>query len=306
MRSFISEASRLLRAACNGTKENPVSEGDQVLDRFYVSECLAGAILDGRPFFAGRLGWLECTALGSWEQNGKLEPGLMDRLVSNAGLFPREQSVFDSFRRSYLDALQSVDLLGLLQSPMEAEVVARFAVGSLKCEIGCLEPYLAPNPWSRALEGKRVLVVHPFVQSIQSQYLENRAAIFANPEVLPEFELICLKPPQTIAGNKDGFSNWPEALEITKGKIADSEFDVAILGCGAYGFPLAAFVKSLGKVAIHLGGATQLLFGILGKRWTDVPGYKPIFRALRRDAWIHPTEDERPPGWQKIENGCYW
>ena len=80
------------------------------------------------------------------------------------------------------------------------------------------------------------------------------------------------------------------------------EFDVAILGCGAYGMPVGAHVKKIGKVAIHMGGATQLLFGVSGKRWRD----QPAFRAIMTDAWRPPLEIERPPGWETIEDGCYW
>ena len=39
-------------------------------------------------------------------------------------------------------------------------------------------------------------------------------------------------------------------------------FDIALIGCGAYGFPLAAFVKGIGKKAVHIGGPLQLFFGI--------------------------------------------
>jgi hypothetical protein len=35
------------------------------------------------------------------------------------------------------------------------------------------------------------------------------------------------------------------------------EFDVALIGAGAYGLPLAACVKRLGKKAIHMGGVTK-------------------------------------------------
>ena len=41
--------------------------------------------------------------------------------------------------------------------------------------------------------------------------------------------------------------------------IAEIDFEVALIGCGAYGLPLAAHVKRLGKKAVHLGGATQNL-----------------------------------------------
>ena len=33
--------------------------------------------------------------------------------------------------------------------------------------------------------------------------------------------------------------------------------------------PLAAFIKSIGKKAVHLGGSTQILFGIKGERWDE-------------------------------------
>lgn len=40
-------------------------------------------------------------------------------------------------------------------------------------------------------------------------------------------------------------------------KIKQIDFDVCIIGCGAYGLPLAAFVKRMGKQAIHLAGGTN-------------------------------------------------
>lgn len=43
------------------------------------------------------------------------------------------------------------------------------------------------------------------------------------------------------------------------------DYDICLIGCGAYGFPLAAHAKRKGKKAVHLGGALQLLFGIKGK-----------------------------------------
>ena len=52
-------------------------------------------------------------------------------------------------------------------------------------------------------------------------------------------------------------------------EIDKHDYEVCLIGCGAYGLPLAAHVKKQGKKAIHIGGALQLLFGIMGKRWID-------------------------------------
>ena len=126
---------------------------------------------------------------------------------------------------------------------------------------------LYQQPWTAQLQGKRVLVIHPFAKTIESQYANHRARLFADPTVLPEFELKTLLPPQTIAGNADGYASWFDALAQTCERIGRESYDVALIGAGAYGLPIAAFVKSEGRQAVHLGGATQLLFGIKGRRW---------------------------------------
>ena len=61
--------------------------------------------------------------------------------------------------------------------------------------------------------------------------------------------------------------------------------DIVILGCGAYGFPLAAMLKNAGKQVIHLGRATQILFGIKGNRWNA----HPVISKLFNEKWSTPS-----------------
>lgn len=77
------------------------------------------------------------------------------------------------------------------------------------CELGSLEPWFSDYPWSAALKGKKVLVIHPFSETIQKQY-KNREYIFPNTEILPEFELQTLKAVQTIAGEMGSRWTVPE------------------------------------------------------------------------------------------------
>lgn len=44
----------------------------------------------------------------------------------------------------------------------------------------------------------------------------------------------------------------------------------------------------MGKKAIHMGGATQMLFGIKGKRWEDEYG------EFMNEHWIRPSKEETP------------
>ena len=88
-----------------------------------------------------------------------------------------------------------------------------------------------------------------------------------------------------------------------KRDIEKIDFDIAIVGCGAYGMNLGAFIKrDLGKSVLHLGGMLQLLFGIKGKRWEADPRYN----ALYTDSWTRPLQHEVPSANARIENGCYW
>ena len=154
--------------------------------------------------------------------------------------------------------------------------------------------------FSSCLANKKVLVIHPFEETIKSQY-QKRELLFDNKDILPKFELKTIKAVQSIADSKNlPYSDWFEALESMKRQIDNTDFDIAIIGCGAYGIFLADYVKSLGKKAIHLGGATQLLFGIIGKRWEDE--YKMTFNKH----WVRPSDSEKPIGFDKVENGCYW
>ena len=165
-----------------------------------------------------------------------------------------------------------------------------------------LEPFFAPNPWTRALEGKKILVVHPFTETIEKQY-NKRELIFEN-NLLPAFELKTIKAVQSIAGTKTEYASWFEALESMKNKISNTDYDICIIGAGAYGLPLAAHVKRIGKKSIHLGGVTQLLFGIIGRRWEDFLFWP--YKNLFNKHWIRPGETEKPIGAEKVEDACYW
>ncbi|CAF4657494.1 unnamed protein product, partial [Rotaria sp. Silwood2] len=101
------------------------------------------------------------------------------------------------------------------------------------------EPYYYKEPWSRFLENKKVLVIHPFEKTIQNQY-KNHHLLFADKNVFPSFELKTLKAVQSLANNPTEFNTWFDALDYMKSAISKIDFDIAIIGAGAYGLPLAA------------------------------------------------------------------
>ena len=124
-----------------------------------------------------------------------------------------------------------------------------------------------------------------------------------NKSVLPKFKSFeTIRAMQTIAGTDSNFTDWFEALNAMKSEMDKKDFDVVIIGCGAYGFPLAAHAKRIGKKAIHLGGPTQMLFGIKGKRWVENDDFKAIINKY----FVFPSDTDKIKNASKVKDGCYW
>lgn len=220
-------------------------------------------------------------------------------LKNNAGFFSNSVPNIERFCELMIDCMPNLDIL---MSWVGGENLVREHFMDAKiAPLESLEPYYYSPPWTRALAGKKILVVHPYENTIREQY-KKRDLLFEDKDILPEFELKTIKSVQSIAGQSVEFRDWFEALDHMKKQISEVDFDIAIIGCGAYGFPLASYVKDLGKKAVHMGGVTQILFGIRGRRWDDVP----IVSSLYNEHWVRPNASETPANATNVEGGCYW
>lgn len=222
-----------------------------------------------------------------------------------AGFFPDETSYLERYSERMIDDAKSLDVLltwfGWEPLLIDIESDKMGFVGLQEAE-----PWWQKNPWTRYLERKKVLVVHPYAELIQRQYA-NRDKLFNNKAVLPDFDLKILKAVQSIGGTVNGYSNWFDALKWMEDEMDKIDYDVALIGCGAYGFCLAAHAKRSGRKAIHLGGALQLLFGIKGSRW-EKKDYHPVFdySTIFNNYWVRPDDSYRPKKAERFENACYW
>ena len=235
---------------------------------------------------------------------------LMKFMQSNAGFFPSTEDNLMKFGEMMVEDSKQLDILGSWL-PDEKTMITSFNLNLTKVTLLALEPYWSKNPWSRILEGKKVLVIHPFASLIEQQYKEKRELLFVDKQVLPKFDLKTIKAVQSLGGDCE-YSDWFEALSSMKKQMDATDYDIVLLGCGAYGFPLAAHAKRMGKQAVHLGGALQLLFGIRGKRW-DNPNYgiqefgkQNTYKTLFNDSWVYPSASYIPSNAKQVEGGCYW
>lgn len=288
-------------------KDKIVIANERIQTAEEISLCIRDLILSGKPFLAGRFGANELSAVKTFDFEVASKYAVsMHYLCTGAGFFPKDQECGHRFMELMLASIPEADIMGIWMLPFESYYLNKYGKKNLKTTyLLDLEPWSAPeNPWSAALKGKKVLLIHPFAETIESQY-KNREKIFPGTSILPEFELKTLKAVQTVAGEKDDrFATWFDALNWMYEEALRIDFDVAIIGCGAYGFPLAAKLKQAGKQAIHLAGATQLLFGIKGKRWEeDAFAY---VRKFFNDDWVYPSDEDKPKQAFKVEDGCYW
>lgn len=261
----------------------------------------------------GRLGFTEGRLIGNclstfYDRSVDIEA------VTESGVFPCSKLTTLSCASEQLNALNSTDILGIWPVPYLCKSL-RFSNSRAKIidleTLNILNVFnKSKDYWSKALLDQKILVVSPFKKTILNNY-QNKLKIPFLDEILPNLNsLKVIKAPFgsfSVTNKNNNFSekSWFLNLNDLKIKIAKEQFDICILGCGAYGFPLASFVKTnLNKKALHLGGTHQLLFGIKGGRWLKEKKYNSIKKYLLK--WQPPLLEEMPVHPSKaIEIGAY-
>lgn len=234
------------------------------------------------------------------------------RLHNTGGLFPIRRHVFDRFCREYEISLRSMDVLAQWQHGQDYEGVleryalSRFAPKAFRVGLYTLIHFLNPPiSWLTDLANLRWLVIHPFEKTIRAQLphlsflgtFPNSCASALHQRAL---DTHFLPPPQFSYMVPPLHRDWFHALEEMKKRMENQrdQFDIALIGAGAWSLPLAAHAKAIGKKGIHLGGSLQLLFGIKGGRFEKW--------GLYNDRWIRPLPEDCPNNFTRMEKGAYW
>lgn len=324
---FTLKALRKLYAKTFGGYQLPPLQREENPDK--ASEMIYNLLSDDKPCMIARFGSTEMSAIinylgvnsqqhSVWRFIQGKQPewwwnkNIMIQMQQWSGFFPPTPENMQRFGEMMIEDAKEVDLLG---SWIKDEIYIHDYISTSRIvHLRLLEPFWTNQvPWTKTLEGKKILVVHPFAHLILKQYTEKRTLLFNNPNILPLFDLQVIQAVQSLGGENNGFHDWFEALQWMKNEIDKVDYDICLIGCGAYGFPLATHVKRKGKKAIHLGGALQLLFGIRGKRWEN-PNYGVkewkipygSYSTLINQYWVNPGKFEKPQNANQVEGACYW
>jgi hypothetical protein len=149
----------------------------------------------------------------------------------------------------------------------------------------------------------RLLVVSPFVKTMQKQVTHLKEVHDPEGKISIDWDHLArtcqfIRCPFQAHLEPTPYASWEDGLEKLATEAASKEFDLALIGAGAWSLPLGSRIKQMGKSAIHMGGEMQLLFGIKGNRWED--------RFFFNTSWVRPLPEDTPTNVNRVEDGCYW
>lgn len=278
---------------------------------------IAALLSDSQPHFIGRIAGVELkVAYAVLEKTSLLTDRDLLELENNAGIHTTSQESLKEYATRLVHAYEACSMIA--EWPQEGEVFQVTGEGQRfisrrtplipKCSALSLEPYYLPPTefsWMSALRGKRILVLHPFIHTFQRQ-IEHLQVLYPNRSWFEGCTFHFLRPPVTLAGNHQHM-DWREHEEQCFQQIRDAQkthpFDVALVGAGGYGMPLCHRIyQEFQTHVIYIGGALQLFFGVIGKRWFS---NKEVM-ALLNEQWVRPVKEDQPRDFKRVEKGCYW
>jgi len=161
-----------------------------------------------------------------------------------------------------------------------------------------------PQAWTKALQGRRVLIVSPFIDSIRER-VPKRAKLYDGVDLFPGCTFEYIMPPVTQAGEPSRefdveLADFYRRLDQLKDK-----YDIALVSCGGYGNLVCNYIfETHRKSAVYVGGVLQMYFGVLGGRWLKERA--DVVRLFLNEHWARPKLTERPKDCDAVESGCYW
>jgi hypothetical protein len=281
---------------------------DKNLTSFEETHALISKFIrSGSPRAVGRLGGVEAS-VAIWAKKMPLFP--FHRPIPHifadtsngadiAGIRPRNKDSYRAFAELIWNALQNTDFQGVWSAGYEALCLPQLKQRPLY-DVEIIAPSASHSAhWMHALRGRRILIVSPFKKTIESQ-IPKLGGVWPQMPWFSDTHFEIIQFPYLIQPGCP--EAWWEVYERIGKILSEANYDIALLGCGGLGLPFASLAKNAGRVAIHLGGHLQLLFGIYGQRHLDQPWH----RQNINENWVRPETIEVPECAPRVEGGGYW
>lgn len=293
--------------------------GRRLMSREEFAATVGGALDEGKPFATAKLGqserhWLLLGSVLEHEpdplRRRAYESAMAARSFRHAGLFPADAKFVREWAARYADEVGELDVLGVFfeQPELHQRLLDHHGLGLPLVHYRDQEPARRPHDlradWLAHLAGRRLLLVSPFAELMAER--ANTATFDA------VWERVGTRWPQvaSVAALPVPYG-WDAAVRERHGtsltlldhmceRLAEHEFDLALIGAGHLGTGLAVAAKARGRAGFSLGGHMQPLFGLLGERWRGHPEFEPLVTR----AWIDTPSELAPDGGDSGED--YW
>ncbi len=257
---------------------------------------------DKKSFLVARIGAVETLAIYRYFKYQFINPSLRVMLSKNAGFYYQNRSQLIEFCDLNRTALMNADLIAHWDTAKQKKLFQTVGLKKELITLGSLEPFWPGANWLNLPNQTKVTVVSPFINTMVQQLPKMHL-------IHPSFDISrCLfsfvKAPMTN-GSYDfspGDLTWMQRIEIMVKAVIEQTPDLVLIGAGSYGLVLGELLRQAGLRVILVGGGLQLYFGVIGRRWLERPDYQ----AIHNEHWTHPSDKEKPRGYESIENGCYW
>lgn len=280
---------------------------------------LGSAIKGGTGYAAAKIGyseqhWLYYDILLERERDPAKVERFEDELrfhgLKQEGVFPADPAFYRDFNRFYVPHLRNIDCLGVFYYPWELRIVKRHALPGKLVYYGDQQtnlygPGTPETCYLPYLRDRRILIVCPFAGILKERATkEIFEGIYASvgkkqwfyPESVDALEF----PYGFSTATHERYETAIDLFGDIVSELEQRDFDVALIAAGGLAIPIASRVKSMGKVALDLGGHLQAVFGVLGKRHRN--------RIWSDNAWcIDMPSRYRPPEANEVcDAGAYW
>ena len=292
-------------------------ENFNFIDFSKITKILIDRINDDKGFFFGRIGGSDYNILIQYYNNNKdinkidFEKSY-DIACNYNGYFDKEKNIdirknnfkiyLETLENSYLNSEYLLNVCRIIETGLENnynnyinEFNKYICKNKILTQFGYIE---AIYPFLQAFkifaEGKKVLIISPFSETINYQF-KNKNLLINNYEY-PDFTLLTYNTPITYNNEHDNLdsiktNNWLEQSEFMANEIKNIDFDIALLSCGSYAVYLGNFIsEKMHKKAIYIGGPLNVFFCIYGKRYMTS---KFFLNIINNDYIIEAFEKEK-------------
>ena len=298
----------------------------------YLYDQIKNSIDNNESIFIGKIGAIELqlihqTVLIDVKKLDNYLPYLKYEVTNAAGLYPENDEMFKSFVNQYLEAIKDLEVLASWNDSMlsvEEWVYNIFINPKELINIGIVdltsfESFYTDSKywWQTLFENKTILIISPFIDSISDQLeLNQRDKVWTGkwknfwPSSI-RFKYLKFPHPyttQTPQIQSTYPKTYKQLINEYKQKINEvGMFDIALIGTGCYSIILGSYIKKeLKRSAFHLGGGLQMMFGVYGNRWFQNGNMSEFFKQYINEHWTRPSDNEKPSGYKKQENGAYF